>query len=306
MEPYRSLKTFLSEKYAFPVVKLALQLQVTCPNRDGTLGTGGCVFCSEGGSGDYAQPAELSITEQYTSAVRTWQERHHKPEAGYIIYFQSFTNTYGTFSYLKESFEEAASLPGVVGLSIATRPDCLTEEMLGYLEKLQKRRMVWIELGLQTANEKTREYLRQGYDLKTFEDAVERLAFRKIAIIVHVIVGLPGESEEDVLKTVEYLNKMPIQGVKLQLLHVLQHTALGDLYQKSSFPLLEEETYVRWIGRCISHLRPEIVVHRLTGDGPKELLLGPMWSLKKRRVLNQIHHYLKLHQIRQGMEWGRD
>lgn len=297
-KPYRSLNFYYREVFGRKAAKISLDGGFTCPNRDGTCGTDGCLFCSAGGSGDFAAHASLSITEQILSGKSQTSDKWK--DAAYIAYFQAFTNTYAPTEELRRKYEEALSCEGVEGLSIATRADCLPDDVLELLGELNEKTNLWIELGLQTANEKTAQLIRRGYDNSVFETAVAELAKRNIPIIVHVILGLPEETPEDMLATIQYLNHLPIQGIKLQLLHVLSDSDLAQLYLSGRYTPLTKEAYISLIGECIAHLREDIVIHRLTGDGDKNTLLAPLWSLNKRDVLNSIHKYLKEHQIRQG------
>ena len=300
-KPYRSLDWQLKNQFGEKVYKLALNGGMSCPNRDGRVGRGGCIFCSEGGSGDFAADRQLSVTDQIAFQKEALREK--KPARKYIAYFQAYTNTYAPVEYLRRIFTEAIADPEVVILSVATRPDCLPEEVLDLLAELNEQKPVWIELGLQTMHEKTAKMIHRGYDLACFEQAVRELRKRKIEVIVHTILGLPMEGTEEVLETVAYLNQMDIQGIKLQLLHILKGTELGRMYleqkNESIRPMTMEE-YTDLVIACVGHLSPEITVHRLTGDGPKELLIAPLWSSRKRTVLNEIHSELKKRNVWQG------
>lgn len=297
-KPYHSLDYEMKHRYGEKVYRLTLNGRMTCPNRDGTLGSRGCIFCSAGGSGDFAASASLSITEQIN------QQKHmilqKRPVRRFIAYFQAYTNTYAPAEYLEQIFTEAAEAPGIAAISIATRPDCLPEEVLSVLEKLNDRIPVWVELGLQTIHERTAEFIRRGYPLSCFEQAVDNLRSRRIEVITHTILGLPGESSSDVLQTIDYLNQMDIQGIKLQLLHVLKGTDLADYYYNTGFPVYTMEEYIDLVIRCIERLSPEIVIHRLTGDGPGNLLIAPAWSAGKRSVLNHLHAEFKRRGTWQG------
>ena len=299
-KPYVSLNYYLKQQYDERVYKLSLNGGMTCPNRDGTLGSGGCIFCSKGGSGDFAADKRLSITNQIEAQITAHESKPNGKAVGskYIAYFQAYTNTYAKVDYLRKIFYEAITHPSVVILSIATRPDCLSEEILDLLYELNQIKPVWIELGLQTIHEKSASFIRRGYALSCFDEAVEQLSKRGITIIVHVILGLPGESTKEILETIEYLNTKPIQGIKLQLLHILKGTDLADL--SNQIPVYTLEEYAKLIADCINTLRPDIVVHRITGDGPKELLLAPKWSADKKNVLNYIHKTLKEENAWQG------
>lgn len=295
---YYSLDYYLKETYGHKLYKIALDGGLTCPNRDGTLGTGGCIFCSAGGSGDFAGDRSLSITEQLDTGRKLLAKKYQGN--GYIAYFQAYTGTYGPISRLRQMFTEAVCYPGTEVLSIATRPDCLPPDVLSLLAELAGRKSVWVELGLQTVHQKSADFIRRGYELPVFEQAVTQLRNIGISVIVHVILGLPTEDTEAMLAGIEYLNTLDIQGVKLSLLHILEGTALADYYRLHPFPVMTLEEYLVLLGQCISRLRPDIVIHRLTGDGPKSLLIEPQWTANKRLVLNQIQSYLKRQDIWQG------
>lgn len=302
-KPYYSLDFYLREQFKEKVYRLALNGGCTCPNRDGTLGTGGCIFCSREGSGDFAASASASITEQIEAAkVQIVRKR---PCRKFIAYFQAFTNTYGPIDKLRKMFFEAIAHPDVVVLSIATRPDCLPEEVLVLLKELNQIKPVWVELGLQTIHPDTSRFIRSGFDLGCFESAVMALRKLEIPVIAHVILGLPGETEAMMLETVDYLGQLGIDGVKLQLLHVLTDTDLYHYYLKHPFPLLAQDKYCKLVIQCLEHLPPRTVIHRITGDGPKKLLAGPLWSCNKRQVLNQIHRMMKEQNSWQGKQWNQ-
>lgn len=297
-KPYRSLNEYYRSVFGRKTAKISLDGGFTCPNRDGTLGTEGCLFCSAGGSGDFAESAALSIPEQIARGKA--QTAAKWPDAAYIAYFQAFTNTYAPAAQLRQAYEAALSCE-VEGLSIATRPDCLPPDVLALLEELAGRTKLWVELGFQTANEATARFIRRGYPNAVFCEAVHALSARNIPVVVHVILGLPGEGRDDALRTIDLLNTLPIQGVKLQLLHVLSDSGLADLYRSGGYTPLSQAEYTALLAACIARLRPDIVLHRLTGDGNARTLLAPLWSLKKRNVLNGIHKYLREHGIVQGM-----
>lgn len=298
---YHSLDYELRTRYGEKMYKISLDGGFTCPNRDGTLGTRGCIFCSQGGSGDFASDRHLSVTEQIETGKA--QSLAKYAGGGYIAYFQAYTGTYAPVSRLRALFMEAIRHPDIRILSIATRPDCLEPEVLNLLEELRQIKPVWIELGLQTIHPDTARLIRRGYELPVFEQAVSSLRDRNIDVIVHVIIGLPGETESMITDTVRYLAAMDIQGIKFQLLHVLRHTDLAALYEKEPFRLPSMDEYIRIIGNCLCLLPPDVVIHRLTGDGPRDLLIAPEWSLHKRRVLNQLHRYLKDQDLWQGKEY---
>ncbi len=295
---FRSLNDDLRERFGEKLYKLTLNGGCTCPNRDGTLGTRGCIFCSEGGSGEFAASPQLSIQEQIEDGKRRLAGK--RPVKKYIAYFQAYTNTYAPVEHLRRVFTEAISCPEIAVLSIATRPDCLGEEVLELLEELNRRKPVWVELGLQTIHEKTASFIRRGYPLPVFDRAVKELEARGIEIIVHTILGLPGETADMMLDTVRYVNSTPAAGIKLQLLHILKHTDLADYYQHTGFHILTMNEYVDLVIRCLEVCRPDLVIHRLTGDGPKDLLIAPEWSQAKRQVLNTIQKELKRRNTFQG------
>ena len=297
---YYSLDYYLKKTYGEKLYKISLDGGMTCPNRDGTLGTHGCIFCSRGGSGDFAASRTLSVTEQIEAGKQQSAKKY--TGSSYIAYFQAYTNTYASLEYLETLYMEAITHPDIRILSIATRPDCLSEKILDLLENLNRIKPVWVELGLQTIHEESARYIRRGYELPVFENAVSELRKRGIDVIVHTILCLPNETEQDILKTIEYLNHQDIQGIKLQLLHVLKDTDRADIYLASPVYIPTPEEYYQLLGMCISHLRPDIVIHRLTGDGPKNLLIAPLWTCNKRHVLNQFQSYLKTHDIWQGKE----
>ena len=298
-KPYHSLDFHLKEMFGRKVYKLALDGGMTCPNRDGSVGRGGCIFCSQGGSGDFAAKKQLSLREQADLAKKL-VEKKAGPDALYIAYFQSYTNTYAPLPYLEALFTEAVSLPEVCALSIGTRPDCLPDETVALLSRLNQEKPVWVELGLQTIHESTARFIRRGYGLPVFEDAFRRLRAAGLTVIVHVILGLPGETREDMLETIRYLAGLKIDGIKLQLLHVLKGTDLDRLYRQSAFQVLELSQYLELVGDCLKLLPPETVIHRLTGDGAKRDLLAPLWSGDKKRVLNAIRRAFEQDDLVQG------
>lgn len=298
-KPYRSLNEYYREIFGRKTAKISLDGGFTCPNRDGTCGTRGCLFCSAGGSGDFAENAALSITEQIERGKKQTADKWKDP--AYVAYFQAFTNTYAPVEELRRKYEEALSCDGVEGISIATRADCLPDDILDLLAELNQKTKLWVELGLQTADEDSARFIRRGYPRSVFEKAVHDLAERDIPVIVHVILGLPGENKETILQTIDCVNRLPIQGIKLQLLHVLSDSDLAEIYQAGDYTPLTKEEYITLVGDCIAHLREDIIIHRLTGDGDKNTLLAPLWSLRKRDVLNAIHKYLKENGIKQGM-----
>lgn len=307
-KPYYSLDAWCKNTYGHKLYKVALDAGCTCPNRDGTLGKDGCIFCSEGGSGDFAAPG-TSIREQLDAGRKLldpkWQLAASRTENSpfLIAYFQSYTNTYGDPDRLCRLFSEALSQPDTAGISIGTRPDCLGNDILNRLTDLRcahPDKFIWIELGLQTIHDRTALFIRRGYETSVFESAMRTLRALHFPIIVHTILGLPGESREDILATIQTLNRLQPFGIKLQLLHILKGTALADLYESGCISALSKEAYVELVTACIAALSPDICIHRITGDGPGHLLLAPDWSRNKRDVLNSIHARMKQKNIRQG------
>lgn len=288
---YYSLNQYLRDTFGQKVYKIAIDGGFTCPNRDGTLDTRGCIFCSGVGSGEFAQDRMESIALQITKAKERVAGKIK--EGKYIAYFQAFTNTYAPVSRLRQLYEEAMAQKDVVALSIATRPDCLSTEIIELLVECNRKMPVWVELGLQTIHEDTAQYIRRGYALSVFDDAVKRLQEAGISVIVHVILGLPGESREDMLETVDYVGKSGIDGIKLQLLHVIQGTDLEKEYKQGKFQVLELEEYVQLVADCIALLPKDMVIHRMTGDGDKRTLVAPMWSADKKKVLNRLNQVIR-------------
>lgn len=284
---YYSLNNYLRDTFGEKVYKLSLNAGFTCPNRDGTIDTRGCIFCSKGGSGDFAESSSLSITEQIENGKKRVEKKIKSGK--YIAYFQAFTNTYAPIEILKEKFYEAINHKDIVALSIATRPDCLGDEVLELLNALNKIKPVFVELGLQTIHEKSAKYIRRGYALEIYDKTVKDLQKIGINIVVHIIIGLPGETKDDMLKTVDYVCKSGINGIKLQLLHVLKNTDLEDEYNTGKFSTLEFDEYLDIIKACVEIIPNHIVIHRLTGDGAKKDLIAPLWSADKKKVLNAIN-----------------
>lgn len=296
--PYYSLDAWCKENLHRKCYKVALNAHMSCPNRDGRLGTQGCIFCSAGGSGDFAvETVGTDLEEQLAQGIQRIAHKLPSLEQPCIIaYFQAYTNTYAPVSYLREVFTAALQAPLVCGISIATRPDCLPEEVLALLSELRQRfpqKFLWLELGLQTMHERTAAFIRRGYPLSCFESAAARLRKLELPFIVHVILGLPGESDEDMLETIQYLNRQKPFGIKLQLLHILKGTDLAAHFLRGEFDALTEEHYLNLLISCIEHLSPEIVIHRVTGDGPRALLIAPVWSCNKREVLNSLHRLMR-------------
>ena len=295
---YRSLNQAMRERFGCKVYKLALDGGMTCPNRDGTVGDRGCIFCSDVGSGEFAAPACGDISRQIAQA-KARVERKNKG-GKYVAYFQSFTNTYGHLSYLEQIFREAIQPEEIVALSVATRPDCLEPEVIRLLADLNTRKPVWVELGLQTIHPDSACYIRRGYDLEVYDQAVRRLKEAGLEVITHVILGLPGESHEQMVETVRYVGQSGVDGIKLQLLHVLEGTDLAQDWREGKVPVMELEEYVQLLEDCLSVLPPDVVIHRLTGDGHKRDLLAPLWTGDKKRVLNTINQAFARDHVCQG------
>lgn len=292
---YITLSEHYRRRFGCKVYKLSLQSGCSCPNRDGNIGFGGCIFCSEGGSGDFAAPL-LPIEEQIQIAKHRVEHKLPKDKSGrYIAYFQSYTNTYGDVKRLSMLYRKTLSFPEIVGISIGTRPDCLPEEMLDMLSELNTIKPVTVELGLQTVHNKTAEKIHRGYNTDVFEKAYKSLTLRGIEVVVHVILGLPGENIADMLDTIDYLAELKpvLPGIKLQLLHILKGTALAAEYSKNYFPIFTMDEYTDLVVECIRRLPEETVIHRMTGDGPKSLLIAPEWSGDKKRVLNMLNRKLR-------------
>lgn len=292
---YITLSEHYRRRFGRKVYKLSLQSGCSCPNRDENIGFGGCIFCSEGGSGDFAAPL-LPIEEQIQIAKHRVEHKLPKDKSGrYIAYFQSYTNTYGDVKRLSMLYRKTLSFPEIVGISIGTRPDCLPEEMLDMLSELNTIKPVTVELGLQTVHNKTAEKIHRGYNTDVFEKAYKSLTLRGIEVVVHVILGLPGENIADMLDTIDYLAELKpvLPGIKLQLLHILKGTALAAEYSKNHFPIFTMDEYTDLVVECIRRLPEETVIHRMTGDGPKSLLIAPEWSGDKKRVLNMLNRKLR-------------
>ncbi len=305
MRPYYySLNEYIRQTYNTKMYKLSLSGGMTCPNRDGLIDNRGCIFCSAGGSGDFTGAA-LSKDNNIDIQIDTAKALVSRKYSGsdYIAYFQSYTNTYADVNYLRRLFYDVVKRPEIRILSIATRPDCLSSDIIELLAELNSIKPVWIELGLQTIHERTAKYIRRGYTLDIFEEAVRNLNRIGIRPIVHMIIGLPGENESMILETAKYLSHCNISGVKLQLLHVLKNTDLAQEYFNGSVDILSLTQYSEILGKIIKLLPPDCVIHRLTGDGPKNLLIAPLWSSNKKNVINTINRYLQENAIIQGSEY---
>lgn len=288
-----TVNEYCRQQFGQKLYKLSLDGGMTCPNRDGTLDTRGCIFCSAGGSGDFAPNRNKPIEEQINEAKGKVSAKYKGDK--YIAYFQAYTNTYAPIETLRQIFMPVISRDDIAVLSIATRPDCLSDEVLALLDELNQIKPVWVELGLQTIHEKTADYIRRGYRLAIYDKAIKDLNAIGIHTITHIILGLPGETKEDMLASVRHVVLQKSKGIKLQLLHVLKNTDLEKDYQNGLFKTMEFEEYVDLVSECVKLLSPDMVVHRLTGDGPKSLLVAPIWSADKKRVLNALHKKMNLY-----------
>lgn len=303
-KPYYSLNAYFKHTYGQKCYKIAVDAGLTCPNRDGSLDTRGCIFCSVGGSGDFAVHVRDMSDCSYNveTQIKQGLERFNKSVGDkFVIYFQAFTNTYGDVEYLRKIWSMALEHESVIGISIATRPDCLGAEVMSLLAELKEKyhaKFIWVELGLQTIHEETAAYIRRNYSLEVYDEAVRKLSTIEIPYITHIILGLPGETEEMMLETVKYVNAGGLQGarpfgVKLQLLHVLEDTNLAEDYKAGLFNTLEMDGYLDIVIRCLQNINPDIVIHRVTGDGPKNILISPTWSGNKKLVLNTLHRRMR-------------
>ena len=285
-----TLNEALRKRFGEKVYKIALNGGFTCPVRDGTLDTRGCIFCSAGGSGEFAEDAALSITEQIERGKKRVSKKIK--DGKYIAYFQAYTGTYAPVERLRALYEEAIRHPDIAVLSVATRPDCLPGEVLDLLDEMNRIKPVWVELGLQTIREDTAEYIRRGYPLSVYDEALAALKKRKIEVITHLILGLPGETADDMCASVKYVCEKGTDGIKLQLLHVLKGTDLAKEYEEGKIKVLSEDEYIDILKKCVSLIPDSVTVHRLTGDGDKKLLIAPVWSTDKKHVLNRINSTL--------------
>lgn len=298
MNTYYSLSDHLKEKLGAKTVKLSVNAGFTCPNRDGRVSTGGCIFCSGSGSGDFAPSAELPIAKQLEISKERISGKW--PEAKYIAYFQAFTNTYAPVEELERKYREALSCNGICGIAIATRPDCMGDDVIDLLDKLNKETYLWVEFGLQTSNEKTAELINRGYKNEVYLSAMKKLKERNIETVTHIILGLPGETREDMRASVKFAADAGTDGIKLQLLHVIRGTKLHEMYLKEPFHIMSKDEYTDTVIDMLEHTPKNIVIHRLTGDGNRNELAEPTWSMDKRGVLNEIHRKMKLYESYQG------
>lgn len=287
---YRSANAFYKERFGCKVYKLSLDGGFTCPNRDGTLGTGGCIFCSSQGSGEFAEKCNVSVVEQLLRAKSRVASK--AKDGKYIAYFQSFTGTYAPVPYLRRLYEEAIAPEDVVGLAIGTRPDCLPEDVIALLKEINEQKPVFVELGLQTIHDDTISYIRRGYGNDVYDKAVRQLKDAGIHVVTHIIIGLPGEDEQKAVQTTQYAVNVGTDGVKFHLLHVLKGTDLAEEFAMGKFRCLELPEYAKILKACLNVLPPEVVVYRITGDGAKRDLIAPLWSANKKQVLNYLNQYL--------------
>ncbi len=296
---YYTLDYFYKEKFKSKVFKISLNAGFSCPNKDGTKGYGGCIYCSKLGSGDYAGEKEKSLVEQFNDVKNIML--HKWPDSKYIVYFQANTNTYAPVNVLKEKYESVLFLDNVIGINIATRPDSISDECLEYLEELNKKTYLTVELGLQTIHDETSKLINRGHDLKCFEEMVKKLRERNINVVVHIINGLPYETKEMMMSTAKYLSNLDIQGIKIHMLHILKDTALANLYEKEKFHVLTREEYVDIVCSQLEILREDIVIHRITGDPNPDDLIEPKWLIKKFGVLNEIDKEMARKDTYQGI-----
>ena len=303
MERYYSYSRFLKEYFGDKIYKICLDGGFTCPNRDGTLSMEGCIFCSQGGSGDFAESSALSITDQILLGRKQTSEKYQGHR--YLAYFQAFTNTYAPLPRLRQLYEEAIRQESICGIIVGTRPDCIPEPVLQYMEDLQEKegKPVFLELGLQTCHDSTARFLNRGYKTEVFADAVTRCHEHGLRVTAHTIAGLPGETREMQFQTVEYLNKLPVSGIKISMLNLLKNTLLESWYREHPFPILTMEEYVDLVIGYLERLRPDIVIERITGDGSRTLLIEPKWILHKHLVLNTIRKEMKQRNTRQGIKY---
>lgn len=301
-KPYNTLNAYYRHRFGKKVFKVSLDGGFTCPNKDGSKGYGGCIYCSSSGSGDFAGNKNESLAVQFNKIKEMMLHKWH--DAYYIAYFQANTNTYDTAENLRNMYYEALGLDeNIVGLSIGTRPDAFNAEIYDLLEEINTKTYLQLELGLQTINPKTSDFINRGHDLDCFTSCVKELRKRNIDVVVHIINGLPNETKEDMMNTIDYVNSLDIQGIKIHLLHVMKQTKLGNLYLKNPFALLTLQEYVDITTSQIKRLRPDIIIHRLTGDAPRELLIEPKWSLKKFVIMNEIDKQLRQTNSIQGMDF---
>lgn len=302
-KPYYSANQYYRQIFGKKVYKISIDIGCTCPTRDGTKGVGGCTFCSVRGSGDFTIAGPMSIREKINSAIQMVSLKSGSNH--YIAYLQSFSNTYGPVRLLVPVYEEILADERIAGLSIGTRPDCLSDAMIKELGRLSEIKPLWVELGLQTIHQNTADLFHRGYELSIYENAVERLNQVNIPVIVHLIVGLMDETYDDFMATIDYIANQPISGIKMSMLHILKDSPLYKEYLEKPFPLLDEAAYIKWVAEAITRMPQEMVIHRVTGDGNHKNLVAPKWSAHKRHVLNGLHHYMADHGLYQGLNYRK-
>lgn len=303
-KPYYSLNYFFKKTFGEKVMKITLDGGFTCPNRDGKISFGGCTFCSSRGSGEFSGNRLKSISQQFQEQKIMMKKKWNSNK--YIAYFQAYTNTYASVEYLKNLYDEALKQDGVIGLSIGTRPDCLSDEIIDLLCYYNEKTFLTIELGLQTSNDKTGELINRGHTSKCFEEGVKKLRKHNINIVTHIIFGLPNETEEDMMDTVKFSNNLDIQGIKYHLLYIIKNTKLYNQYLKDpTIYKLSREKYIELIGNALTITNPNIVIHRITGDAKREDIVTPLWSIKKWELLNSIHSHLNTNNLYQGKYFNK-
>ncbi len=299
IEKYKHLNNFLKDKFGERTLKICIDGGFTCPNRDGTRGFGGCIFCSEKGSGEHIKSAN-NITEQVKNYFNSYKSKRANK---FIAYFQNFTNTYDTIENLKKKYDAALINKKIVALAIATRPDCINEDIVKLLKSYSNKYYVWVELGLQTANDNTAKLLNRGYNSSEFTKAVSLLNKYNIDVVTHIIVGLPNESNKDIANTVDFLNKHHIQGLKIHSCYIIKNTILADMYKNKKYTPISLDFYLETLAYILTHIHPDIIIHRISGDAPKDLLLAPDWNLHKKWILNGLDKLLKEKNLYQGMAY---
>ncbi|MCH1965838.1 TIGR01212 family radical SAM protein [Paraclostridium sordellii] len=300
---YHTWNYYLRSNFGEKVFKVSINAGFSCPNIDGTITYGGCTYCSKEGSGDFAGNPNDNLIKQFEDIKQMMHKKWHS--AKYIGYFQAFTNTHAPVNILKEKYETILNLEDVIGLSISTRPDCLPDDVVEYLAKLNKKTNLWVELGLQTIHDKTSKVINRGHDYDTFLEGVEKLKKHNIKTVVHIINGLPGEDYNMMMETAKVVSELGVHGIKIHLLHVLKNTPMEKMLEKEMFTLMEKDEYVNLVCDQLEILPPEMVVHRLTGDGKRDEMVGPMWSLKKWEVLNAIDDTMKKRNSYQGIKYNK-
>ena len=292
---YNHLNDYFKNKFGERTLKICIDGGFTCPNRDGTVSTNGCIFCGNRGSGEHLKPLDIpSQVQDFFNSYKAFRANK------FIVYFQNFTNTYDTIENLKEKYDSALIDDRIVGISIATRPDCITEEICKLLNSYKNKYEVFVELGLQTSNDKTAKFINRGYDSKTFTKAVELLNKYKIETIVHIMVGLPNENLEDIKNTVNFINHHNIQGLKIHSTYIIENTELCNMYQNGTYKPISLEYYIKIVSYILTHINPKIIIHKISGDAPKNLLVTPSWNSHKKWILNGIDKYMKENNLYQG------